>query len=45
MDDNSFLLVANHIIDPSKFFIRHFTNEAHAVMFMEYKIEKDIYGN
>ena len=40
----SCLIVGNHLIDDNKFFVQHFTNEADAVIYMEYLIEKDIYG-
>ena len=42
--NDSFLIVGNHILDDTKFFVRHFTNEVEAVIYMEYIIEKDLYG-
>lgn len=42
--NNSVLIVANHLVDETKFFVKHFNNEVDAVIYMEYIIEKDLYG-
>lgn len=44
LDNKSVLIVGNHLIDDKKFFIQHFDNEVDAVQYMEYIIERDIYG-
>lgn len=43
--NNSVIIVGNHVIDTEKFFVKHFMNEVDAVIYMEYLIEKDIYGS
>lgn len=42
---SQFLIVANHLLDETKFVVRHFSNELEAAIFIEYIIEKDIYGH
>lgn len=44
IDSESVLLIGNHLLDDNRFFVQHFVNEADAVIYMEYLIEKDIYG-
>lgn len=40
----SFLIVANHLLDDQKFYIRHFAEPVAADDFIEHLIERDIYG-
>jgi hypothetical protein len=42
--DSNILVIGNHLIDDNKFIIQHFHNEMDAVIFIEYLVEKDIYG-
>jgi hypothetical protein len=42
--NSNVLIIGNHLTDDRKFIIQHFHNEIDAVIFMEYLVEKDIYG-
>ena len=42
--NKSVIIVGNHLLDDTKFFVQHFNNEVDAVIYMEYLIERDIYG-
>lgn len=42
--NDSVLIVGNHLLDDNKFFVQHFDNEPDAVTYMEYLVERDIYG-
>lgn len=37
-----FLVVADHVKDPTKFFVKHFLNVDDAAAYLDFMIEKDI---
>ena len=39
--NKSVIIIGHHLIDDKKFFIQHFDNEADAVIYMQYLIERD----
>jgi hypothetical protein len=41
---SQFLIVASHLLDDQKFYIRHFAEPIPADDFIEHLIERDIYG-
>lgn len=42
--EDSVLIIGNHLLDGDKFFVQHFDNEADAVIYMEYLVERDLNG-
>lgn len=41
---SQFLIVASHLVDDTKFYVRHFSEPIKADEFIETLIERDIYG-
>lgn len=44
LKENNVLVVANHMMNVDKFFVKHFTSLEEASVYIEMIIEKDLYG-
>lgn len=44
LKENNVLVIANHMMNVDKFFVKHFKSLEEASMYIEMIIEKDMYG-